>query len=140
MCLGNPQLRQLLQQTCKSFSRRKHSNRSFFPRCSRALNFLAPDSVSSCSIQHSLLCSCFVTPCDMGSRYLKCVANCRIGREKFRRPFSRAMKKKPYSSPTIRELTPEQARKLIADRKNCSEEEAAESMESLKRQQVKRSA
>jgi len=50
------------------------------------------------------------------------------------------MKKKPYSSPTIRELTPEQARKLIADRKNCSEEKAAESMESLKRQQVKRSA
>jgi hypothetical protein len=45
------------------------------------------------------------------------------------------MKKKPYSSPTIRELTPEQAMKLIADRKNCTEREAAEFLESLQQQQ-----
>ena len=45
------------------------------------------------------------------------------------------MKKKPYSPPTVSTLTPEQARKLIADRNNCTEEEAAEFLESLQRQQ-----
>jgi hypothetical protein len=45
------------------------------------------------------------------------------------------MKKKPYSSPTIRKLTPGQAKTLIADDRNCSEEEAAEFLESLQRQQ-----
>jgi len=45
------------------------------------------------------------------------------------------MKKKAYSPPTIRELTPEQAMKIIADRKNCTEEEAAEFLKSLQRQQ-----
>lgn len=44
------------------------------------------------------------------------------------------MKKKPYSPPALRNLTPEQAKKLVADRKNCSEEEAAEFLESLQRQ------
>jgi len=44
------------------------------------------------------------------------------------------MKKKPYSPPSIRKLTPEQARKLIADRKNCTEEKAAEFLEALQRQ------
>ena len=43
-------------------------------------------------------------------------------------------KKKPYSAPTLTQLTPEQARKLIADRKNCSEEEAAEFLMSLRKQ------
>ena len=42
-------------------------------------------------------------------------------------------KKKPYSSPTVKLLTPEQARKVIADRKHCSEE-AAEFLESVQRQ------
>jgi hypothetical protein len=45
------------------------------------------------------------------------------------------MKKKSYSSPTIRELTPEQAKKIVADRKGCSEEEAADFLESLQRLQ-----
>ena len=45
------------------------------------------------------------------------------------------MKKKPYSPPTVRTLTLEQARKLIADRKNCTEGEASEFLESLRRQQ-----
>ena len=63
------------------------------------------------------------------------VANYQIGRERFRRTFLRAMKKKPYSSPTIKELTPEQAKKIVADRKNCSEEEAVEFLEALKREQ-----
>jgi hypothetical protein len=38
---------------------------------------------------------------------------------------SKAPKKKPYSRPTVTKLIPEQAKKLVADRKNCSEEEAA---------------
>ena len=45
------------------------------------------------------------------------------------------MKKKTYSPPAIRNLTPEQAKKLIAERKNCSEDEAAAFLESLQRQQ-----
>ena len=45
------------------------------------------------------------------------------------------MQKRPYFPPTLRKLTPEQAKRLIADRKNCSEEEAAEFLKSLRRQQ-----
>jgi hypothetical protein len=44
------------------------------------------------------------------------------------------MKRKPYSPPAVKELTPDQARKFIADRKNFSEKEAAEFLESLQRQ------
>jgi|SRR5579862_1511270 len=43
------------------------------------------------------------------------------------------MKKTPYSPPTVKTLTPDQARQFIADRKNCTEEEAAEFVESLQR-------
>jgi hypothetical protein len=44
--------------------------------------------------------------------------------------------KKPYSSPTVKTLTPEQAKKLVADRNNCSEEEAAaDSLNTLRKQQ-----
>lgn len=52
--------------------------------------------------------------------------------EKNNRPST--MKKKPYSPPTVKTLTPDQARKFIADRKNCTEEEAAEFLESLQQQ------
>ena len=45
------------------------------------------------------------------------------------------MKKKAYSSPAVKELTPEQAKQLIAERRNWSEEQAAEFLESLRRQQ-----
>lgn len=45
------------------------------------------------------------------------------------------MDKKRYSPPALRNLTPEQAMKIIADGKNCSEEEAAEFLKSLQRQQ-----
>jgi len=45
------------------------------------------------------------------------------------------MKKNRYSTPALTKLTPEQAIKLIADRKNCSEEEAAEFLQSLRQQQ-----
>jgi len=43
--------------------------------------------------------------------------------------------KKPYSPPTLKELTPEQAKKLVANRKNCSEEDATDLLNSLKRPQ-----
>lgn len=45
------------------------------------------------------------------------------------------IEKKSYSPPTIRKLNPGQAKKLIADHRNCSEEEAAEFLDSLQRQQ-----
>jgi hypothetical protein len=53
------------------------------------------------------------------------------------RSYFRIMKKEPYSysPPTLRQLTPEQAKKLVADCKHCSEEEAAEFLESLRRQE-----
>lgn len=47
---------------------------------------------------------------------------------------SKDNKKKPYSSPTLTELTREQAIKLVADRKHCSEEEAVEFLDSLRKQ------
>jgi len=40
--------------------------------------------------------------------------------------------KKSYSSPTVKKLTPEQAKKLLADRNNCSEED---SLNTLRKQQ-----
>jgi hypothetical protein len=45
---------------------------------------------------------------------------------------SQGRKKKPYSAPSLTKLTPEQARKLVADRRNCSEEEAADFLKSLR--------
>ena len=42
---------------------------------------------------------------------------------------SKDPKKKPYSPPTLTNLTPEQAKTLLADRKNCGEEEAADLLE-----------
>lgn len=47
---------------------------------------------------------------------------------------SKNAKKKPYSSPEVTNLTPEQAKQLVADRKNCSEKEAAAFLESLRQQ------
>jgi hypothetical protein len=47
---------------------------------------------------------------------------------------SDAWKKKPYSRPSLTKLTAEQATKLVAERKKCSEEEAAELLKSLRRQ------
>jgi len=43
-------------------------------------------------------------------------------------------KKKLYSPPTLTELTPELVIKLVADRKHCSEEEAAEFLKALRKQ------
>ena len=44
------------------------------------------------------------------------------------------MNRKRYSPPALRNLTPGQAMKIIADGKNCNEEEAAEILESLQRE------
>ena len=44
------------------------------------------------------------------------------------------MSKKRYSPPALRILTSEQAKKIIADGKNCSDEEAAEFLVLLRRQ------
>lgn len=43
------------------------------------------------------------------------------------------MSKKQYFSPALRNLTSEQAKQMIADGKNCSDEEAAEFLASLQR-------
>ena len=42
---------------------------------------------------------------------------------------SKDQKKKPYSPPTLTKLTLEQAKKVVADRKNCREEEATDLLE-----------
>jgi len=42
---------------------------------------------------------------------------------------SKDPRKEPYSPPTLTTLTPEQAETLLADRKNCSEEKAADLLE-----------
>jgi hypothetical protein len=60
------------------------------------------------------------------------MAECYKGREGYG-TFS-AMSKKRYFPPALRDLTPEEAKKVIADGKNCSEEEAAKFLESLQRQ------
>lgn len=44
-------------------------------------------------------------------------------------------KKRPYSSPKITKVTHEQARKLVADRTNCSGQEAENVLESLRQEQ-----
>jgi hypothetical protein len=44
---------------------------------------------------------------------------------------SQDQKKKPYSAPTLTKLTPEQAKAFVADRNNCSGEEAADFLNSL---------
>ena len=49
--------------------------------------------------------------------------------------FDSESKKKPYSPPTVTKLTPERARQFVADRANCSDQEAADSLESLRREQ-----
>jgi hypothetical protein len=43
-------------------------------------------------------------------------------------------REKSYSPPTLTDLTPEQAIKIVADRKHCSKEKAAEFLKSLRKQ------
>jgi hypothetical protein len=44
-------------------------------------------------------------------------------------------KKEPSSRPTVTKLTLEEAKRLVVEPNNCSEEEAAEFLESLRKQQ-----
>jgi hypothetical protein len=44
-------------------------------------------------------------------------------------------KKKPYAPPTVTRLPPERAKQFVADRTNCSDQEAADILESLRREQ-----
>jgi hypothetical protein len=47
---------------------------------------------------------------------------------------SKDRNKEPFSRPTLTKLTPEQAKRLVVECNNCSEEEAAEFLESLRKQ------
>jgi hypothetical protein len=48
--------------------------------------------------------------------------------------FDPNCKKKQYSYPTVTKLTPEEARKFVAVRAGCSDQEAAHFLKSLRRQ------
>jgi hypothetical protein len=50
-------------------------------------------------------------------------------------PFDPGKKKKSYLPPTLTKLTPEQARRFVIDHSNCSDQEALELLESLRREQ-----
>jgi hypothetical protein len=50
-----------------------------------------------------------------------------------RTPFE--SQKKPYSPPTVKELTLEQARAFVTERANCSDQEAADWLKSLRQEQ-----
>ena len=49
--------------------------------------------------------------------------------------FDSESKKQPYSPPSARKLTLEQAKQFVACHTNCSDQEAAELVESLRREQ-----
>jgi hypothetical protein len=50
------------------------------------------------------------------------------------KPVDSRGEKRPYSSPAVTKLTPEQAADNVKDRTNCSEQEAKEFVESLREQ------
>ena len=50
-------------------------------------------------------------------------------------PFDPGNKKKPYLPPTLTKLTPEQARQFVIDHASCSDQEALDLLESLRREQ-----
>lgn len=47
----------------------------------------------------------------------------------------REPRKKSYSPPTVSKLTEDEAKKFVADRTNCSDEEAQDVLESLREEQ-----
>jgi hypothetical protein len=49
--------------------------------------------------------------------------------------FDSESKKKPYSPPTVTKLTLEQAKQFVAGHANCSDQEATDLLESLRREQ-----
>jgi hypothetical protein len=46
--------------------------------------------------------------------------------------------KRPYFPPELTEVTPEHAKKILKDRANCSDSEAKEIVESLRREQYQK--
>jgi hypothetical protein len=48
---------------------------------------------------------------------------------------SKDKKKKPYLSPTVTTLTPEQAKRLVAERTHRDDQQAAKFLESLRQRQ-----
>ena len=49
--------------------------------------------------------------------------------------FDSESKKKPYSPPTVKKLTLEQAKQFVAGHANCSDQEATDLLEPLRREQ-----
>jgi hypothetical protein len=49
--------------------------------------------------------------------------------------LSSKKKKRPYSPPTMTKLTPEQAKQFVVEHANCSDREAEDLLESLRREQ-----
>jgi len=49
-------------------------------------------------------------------------------------PFDSKRKKKPYSAPAVNKLTEEQGRQFVVDRAQCSDQEAGDFLESLRRE------
>jgi len=49
--------------------------------------------------------------------------------------FDSDSKKKPYAPPSVTKLSPELARQFVACRANCSDQEATDLLESLRREQ-----
>jgi hypothetical protein len=52
--------------------------------------------------------------------------------------FDSESKKKPYSAPRVTKLTPERAKQFVADHTNCSDQEATDWLESLRKEQQQR--
>lgn len=50
-------------------------------------------------------------------------------------PGSKDKKKKPYLSPTLTKLTPDQAKKLVVERTHRNDQQAADLLQSLRLQQ-----
>jgi len=53
-------------------------------------------------------------------------------------PFDPGNKKKPYFPPTLKKMTSEQAKRFVIDHSNCSDQEAIELLESLRREQLQK--
>jgi hypothetical protein len=56
------------------------------------------------------------------------------------KPVDSHGKKRPYSSPAVTKLTTQQAEDIVKDRTNCSEQEAGEFVESLRREQYQKAS
>ena len=62
-------------------------------------------------------------------------ADCDMSRSDKFMQFDSEGKKKPYSSPTLTKLSTDQAKQFVASNTNCSDQEAADLLESLRQEQ-----